>query len=258
MKGVRTTVSIASFIAAWELLAGFTPLRNPLFPTPISVASVFTDPKFLASLAINYGYTALRASAGFAMGLIVGVALGVAFSAKGLSSYIQPVATIFFAVPSVAWIPLLIVWVGVKEMALPITASFLCSFPPVLYGTINAFRTADRDEVDVALVLGAKPSQIMRDIILPQALVKVIPVIKAEAVMSWKTVFVSEMVALSSGLGYLAITYSSTLEVSKLIAVISILALTTLAVIEALDRVEEVFTEKWLGGESWSRSSFGP
>ncbi|MCD6323533.1 MAG: ABC transporter permease subunit [Desulfurococcales archaeon] len=261
MRHVRrcgALASIAVFLIAWEFLARFTPLANPLFPPPTRVALTFTNQRFLLTLAVNYGYTAVRALAGFALGLAAGIALGVALSAKGLSSFVQPIATIFFAIPSVAWIPLLIVWMGVKEMALPITASFLCSFPPVLYGTINAFRTADREEVDVALVLGARPTQVMKDIILPQALMKVIPVVKAEAVMSWKTVFVSEMVALSSGLGYLAMTYSSTLEVADLLAVISVLALTTLALIEGLDRVEATLVRRWLGGDSWSRSSYGP
>jgi len=259
MKSGQTLISITIFLLSWEILARIPYLQSPLFPSVSEVALTFFNLKFDEAIILNYGLTAMRALIGFLAGLVAGLGIGILVSARSFQNYVQPVATIFFGVPSVAWIPLLIVWIGVKELELPIVASFLCSFPPVLYGTINALRAVDRDEVEVALVLGAKPSRVLWDIAIPEMFLKLIPIIKAEAVMSWKTVFVTEMVALSSGLGYLAMAYSTALEISKLIAVISVLALTTIGIIQLLDLVESGLANKWLGGDkAWLRLSYGP
>ena len=104
-----------------------------------------------------------------------------------------------------------------------------------------------KDQIEVALVLGAKPLFVFREIVLPQALLRLIPQIKTEAVMAWKTVFVTEMVALSSGLGYLAITYATAIEMDKLLAVTLIFTLTTLALIELFEHLERYLSNKWLG-----------
>lgn len=256
---LRTLIPIIGLVLVWEVLSRIPCLSSPLFPPFSVVLMKFIDLRFLHDLGLNYLYTLTRSLTGFTLGLVAGLGLGIAASARGLNDYIQPVATLFFAIPSVAWIPLLIVWIGMREYALPITASFLCSFPPVLYGSINAFRTVDKDEVEVALILGGTPRKVLKEVVLPQALLKVMPVIKAEAIMSWKTVFVTEMVALSSGLGYLAIVYSSTLEIASLLAVIGVLGLNTVFLIQFLDWVESLLASKWLGGgEAWLKLGYGP
>ncbi len=255
MKSCKALISITFFLIFWELSSRI--INSPLYPPPSEVALTFTSPELYGSLGINYLLTAARALTGFTIGLITGLGLGILSSIRYGQGYVQPVATIFFVVPSVAWIPLLIVWVGVKPFELPVIASFLCSFPPVLYGTINALRAVDKDEVEAALTLGANPTVVFKELIIPQIILKIMPLIKSEAVMAWKTVFVTEMIALSSGLGYLAIMYSETLEVSELIAVISVLALTTLLIIQALDKIESILSNRWLGGEEWLRYSSG-
>ncbi len=255
MRKNKTVISLTFFLIIWELTARI--INNPLYPPPSEVALALALPKLYWALGTNYLLTATRALTGFATGLVAGIGLGILSSVKQGQDYLQPIATIFFVVPSVAWIPLLIVWVGIKPFELPVIASFLCSFPPVLYGTINALRTLNSDEVEAALSLGAKPTLIFKKLIIPQIVLKIMPLIKSEAVMAWKTVFVTEMVALSSGLGYLAIIYSETLEVSKLLAVISVLALTTLGIIQVLDKLESRLTTKWFGGEDWLRYGSG-
>lgn len=258
VRKLQTITSLAFFLLAWEAIARSGIFPRALVPAATDVAAVFLDGENLSTILQNYGITALRATVGFFIGLIGGIGLGAIFSVRSMHNYIQPIATLFFAVPSVAWIPLLIVWIGVKEFELPVVASFLCSFPPVLYGMINALRTADRDQIDVAMVLGAKPSKVLKDIVLPQAFLKIMPLIKTEAVMTWKVVFVTEMVVLSSGLGYLAMVYATTLEMSMLIAVVSLLAINTLVIVRLIDHIEKELGRKWLGDKSWSKLPLGP
>jgi len=257
MRRLQVLISLGTFLLLWELVTELGPIPRALVPSLTDVVSVFMSSSSVYLIAVNYGLTALRAFSGFVLGLAGGIGLGVLFSIRSMHNYIQPVATLFFAVPSVAWVPILIVWIGIKEFELPVAASFLCSFPPALYGMINALRTVDREQVDVAMVLGARPQTIFTRIVLPQALLKIIPLIKTEAVMAWKTVFVTEMIALSSGLGYLAMVYATTIEMSSLIAVVLVLALTTLAIVQVFDLIERRFSSRWVGESRWLRSPLG-
>jgi ABC-type nitrate/sulfonate/bicarbonate transport system permease component len=244
----KTLLSLTIFIVVWELAARLSPYPRTIFPAFTDVVRTFLSVSYLSLLARNYLYTAARALAGFLLGLFAGIGTGIASFTRKLGDYVQPVATLLFTVPSVAWIPLLIVWIGLKDFSLPIAASFLCSFPPVLYGMINSYRTIDKEQVDVAMALGAKPNTILWKIVLPQSILKILPLIKTEAVMTWKTVFVAEMVALSSGLGYLAMLYASTIETALLISVITVLSLTTLLIILFFDWLEKNLSSRWMGG----------
>lgn len=246
MKG-KALLSLAAFITAWEAAVRAGLLPHIIVPAPSDVALFLINPANARTILTNLAWTAARATAGFALGLAFGLAAGLLLSVKSINEYLMPIATIFFAVPSIAWIPILIVWVGFREFELPVVASFLSSFPPVLYGFVNAVRTMDPEQVGVAMVLGAKPSTVLRRIVIPQALLKTLPLIKTEAVVAWKTTFAAEMVALPTGLGALAMTYATTLETDGLIAVVAILAAITLTIVQGLDALEKRVVRRWVG-----------
>jgi len=245
----KAVVSLAAFIALWEAVVRIGLLPHVLVPAPSDIALFLLNPANAHLILVNLAWTAARATTGFLLGLIFGLGAGLLMSVKSLNEYLMPVATIFFAVPSIAWIPILIVWIGFKEFELPVAASFLCSFPPVLYGFVNAVRTMDPEQVGVAMVLGAKPMTIMKRIVIPQAFLKALPLIKTEAVMAWKTTFAAEMVALPTGLGALAMTYATTIETDGLIAVVAVLAAITMMIVQVLDNVEKRIASKWLGSK---------
>ncbi len=243
----KALASIAVFLAVWEALVDFGVLPRVIVPSPSDVVAFMLNARNVATIAYNLGWTAARATGGFAMGLCVGLGLGFLLSARSLSDYLMPLITAVFAVPSIAWIPILIVWVGLKPLELPMTASFLCSFPPVLYGVLNAVRTMDKEQVGVAMALGARPSTVMRRVIIPQTLVRIIPLIKTQAVVAWKSTFAAEMIALSTGLGALAMTYATTLETDGLIAVVAVLSAVTAAIVQAFDAIEKRYVGRWFG-----------
>ncbi len=246
----KAIVSLAVFIALWEAVVRAGLLPHVLVPAPSDVVLFLINPSNAYLILVNLAWTAARATTGFLLGLVFGLGAGLLLSVKSLNEYLMPIATIFFAVPSIAWIPILIVWVGFKEFELPVAASFLCSFPPVLYGFVNAVRTMDPEQVGVAMVLGAKPLTIMRRIVIPQAFLKALPLIKTEAVMAWKTTFAAEMVALPTGLGALAMTYATTIETDGLIAVVAVLAAVTMVTVQVFDNLEKRIVSKWLGSKA--------
>lgn len=246
---VRSVTSIVVFLVLWELTTRYLiPVPKTILPPFTQVLWNFTDRSFLAALLANYFQTLSRSLLGFAIGLLCGLLTGLAISIKhAVSDYVSPIATLMFSVPSVAWVPILIVLVGIDEFKLPLIASFMCTYPPILYGTINALRMFDRDQLDIASIYCLRHRTRYRFIILPQLLSRILPSIRTEAIMAWKTVFVTEMLVLPSGIGYLALLYASTLNMDKLFAVILVLALTLVLINTLIDKLEKN-SSRVLGG----------
>jgi ABC-type nitrate/sulfonate/bicarbonate transport system permease component len=80
----------------------------------------------------------------------------------------------------------------------------------------------------------------------------VFPAVKIEAAMVWKTVFAVEMVAMPSGLGYLAMLYADLLDVTHVAAIVAVLTLTVIGIVHFVTFMEKrILTERGFGVESW-------
>ncbi|MEM4487799.1 MAG: ABC transporter permease subunit [Desulfurococcaceae archaeon] len=239
----RSVVSIAILALLWELLARYFIQLPALFPPLTEIVGNFADYYFILALVNHYIKTLFRSTLGFIAGLLFGLITGLFMVIrKNMVDYVSPLATLMFSVPSVAWIPVLIVLIGINELTLPLVASFMCSYPPILYGVINSFRVFDKDLLDIANVYCTKKLTKYRYIVLPYILTLLLPSIKTEAIMVWKTVFVVEMLALSNGLGYIALLYATSLKMSHLLAVIFVLSMTLLAINSLIDTIEKRLT----------------
>ncbi|BEP16690.1 hypothetical protein PYJP_00420 [Pyrofollis japonicus] len=253
---VVEAVSYLVLLAAWQLAA--IAYSSPWLVGPLEIARVFADKVFLAKLVDAYLLTAMRALTGFALGLVAGLGLGVlaGMVALRLGGVLEKLSAIIASVPSVAWIPLLIALLGTDEFRLPVAASFLCSFPPILYQVFSALRSVDPEEVAVAQTLGAEGMYLWRTIILPKVLEKLFPAVKVESVMTWKTVFAAEMVAVPSGLGYLAMLYADLLDVAHVAAIVFVLTATVAVFVSLASRFEKrVLAKRGLGERSWQSIS---
>lgn len=251
MKIKKAILSISVLLLLWELLGRVNIYPKYIFPPFSYVAESFIDIKYLHSVIENAIITLIRAGLGFIIGTIAGIVLGFVLVGLKLVEYVQPIATILFVTPSVVWVPLLILWVGLDSFKLSLAATFICSFPPILYGILNSSRTIDLDQVEVALTLGADPWIVLRKVIMPMAILKTLPIIKTEAIMVFKTTIVVEMVALSSGLGYLLLIYYLTIDVQHILATIMILSLIMVSIIELIDVLEKKIASKWIGEVYW-------
>jgi len=251
LKIKKVILSISVLLLLWELLGRVNIYPKYIFPPFSYVAESFIDIKYLHSVIENAIITLIRAGLGFIIGTIAGIVLGFVLVGLKLVEYIQPIATILFVTPSVVWVPLLILWVGLDSFKLSLAATFICSFPPILYGILNSSRTIDLDQVEVALTLGADPWIVLRKVIMPMAILKTLPIIKTEAIMVFKTTIVVEMVALSSGLGYLLLMYYVTIDVQHILATIMILSLIMVSIIELIDVLEKKIASKWIGEVYW-------
>ena len=163
-RAAREAVGLAAVLAAWWAAS----LASPFIPSPLEVAALLLDGRFMATVLHAYLLTAVRALAGYAIGLAAGLLLGIVAAVLRVAEGVEPVAALIASVPSVAWIPILIAVMGVDEMRLPVAAAVLCSLPPILHEVLAGLRSLDPEEVGVAKSLGARGFFLWRTVVLPR------------------------------------------------------------------------------------------
>ena len=185
-----------------EILArsGVVPAR--LMPPP---SEVFGTLRVLLGngLLSHLGVSCVRVLAGFGLGATLGVVLGLAV---GLSSQLEraldPTLQGLRAIPSLAWVPLLLLWLGIDE-APKITLIALGAFFPVYLNLVAGVRGVDRKLVELGESVGLTPAAMVRRIFLPAAQPSLFTGLRTGLSLSWMFLVAAELIAATSGLGYL-------------------------------------------------------
>jgi len=238
-------VIVLSLLGLWEFVSRLKVVSSHLFPPPSLVTVKLYYMIASGILVKEYLTTTYRVLAGFSLGVLLGIVLGVLIAySHTVSKALYPIIATISVVPTLALVPLLIIWVGLNDM-LAITAVFLCSFIPLTYNTISAIRRMDPGVVDVAKTLGASRADLTVKILLPQSLPSILSALKLEAAMAWKTCFVTEFIAVSSGLGRLMIEALNTLSVDEMLALLFVLSISSYIFLKIFDEIEKYFLKKW-------------
>ncbi len=238
-------LSIIVLFALWELLARLGLAPAYLFPPFSETMKALYDLAVTGKLGLNYLATLIRVLIGLGLGASLGVLMGLAIAYHELSyRSLYPIVTLLYAIPAVAWIPLFLIWIGLNE-GLPIAVVFMCSFAPMIYVTLSGVRSLSPSIMKVAQTLGARGLKAVFYVLLPQALPSILSGLKVEAGMAWRSCFVVEMIAMSSGLGLLAMEAQSILRVDIILAVILILAASNYAFQMLIEKIEVKMLRKW-------------
>jgi sulfonate transport system permease protein len=147
--------------------------------------------------------SSLRVAIGFAIGaalaLLVGSAVGLF---KPLEHLFDPSFQALRAIPSLAWVPLLLLWLGIDE-APKIVLIALGAFFPVYLGVSSGLRDVDRKLVEVARMAGLSPAALARRVLLPAAMPSIMTGIRNGLSLAWMFMVAAELIAATKGLGYL-------------------------------------------------------
>jgi len=230
--------------AAWEISARLA--GTPLFPPLSAVLRQFYLLLFSGSLLLShFAASLLRVMAGFMMGGVAGLLLGILIGwNRAAEKVLSPLAGIFYPIPALGWLPLLMLWVGINEM-LPILIVFICSFFPILYNTITGIKSVDPRYIKAARVLGASDLQILWRVVLPLSLPNIFTGLKLEAGMAWRVIIAAEMVAIPTGIGVLMIKAESLIRVDIIMVCLLILSLMCLLFERIFHYLEAKFTCQW-------------
>ncbi len=154
-------------------------------------------------LAGHVAASVLRVAGGFALGAVLGVLVG---SVVGLSrraeALLDPSFQALRAIPSLAWVPLLLLWLGIDELPKLVLIA-LGSFFPVYLNLVAGIRDVDRKWLEVGRLHGLHGAALIRRILLPAALPSLFTGLRAGLSLSWMFLVAAELIAATRGIGYL-------------------------------------------------------
>ena len=200
--GLALPVALA---IAWEFIVreGFASGR--LAPPPSVVFATFVDLAKSGELQRDTLVTLGRVAAGFAIGVSVATIIGAAAGYSPLvRRLVDPSLQALRAIPSIAWIPLFILWLGIFESS-KVTLIAVGVFFPVYLGLMGAIQSVDRKLVEVGRAFRLSDVAMVRRILLPAVLPAYVISLRSGLGLGWMFVVAAELMGASEGLGYLLI-----------------------------------------------------
>jgi NitT/TauT family transport system permease protein len=190
---------------------------NSLFPGP---DSPFT------SLWIHIGSSFLKVLIGFLIGALSGILVGILMGInKWIFRLLNPLFSLMISIPTLAWVPIILVIFGLTLKTILITIALSCFFPMV-YSTTNGIRSIDKKFIWAAKIMGATKIEIFFDVLLPGSLVSIVAGLRLAIGYSWRAIVGAEiLVSLTdaSGLGiYIVGGQTSNLAVQVLVGIFMI------------------------------------
>jgi NitT/TauT family transport system permease protein len=231
------------------LTLGNHPLVSELFlPSPIRVVQATLQMIFEHTLFDAVAASALRIVISFVAAALVALPLGIFMGAfEPINRLMEPVMAPLRYMPISAFIPLLILWLGIGESQ-KIAFLFLGVFVYLLPVVVTAIRAVPDELVQTALTLGASKWQVIRTVLVPAALPDIFDSFRVMNAISWTYVILAEFVNARRGLGYmiqLAGSHLHTAQVFSGILVIGLIGLGTDALIRGLNS----WLFRWRGDE---------
>lgn len=215
----------ALFLALWTLLtaSGWVPthfLASPL-KTLQSGYNLFATQGFSHDVGMTVG----RVVGGFLIAALIAVPLGIAMGAyKPIEAFFEPFISFSRYLPASAFIPLLILWVGIGE-AQKLSVIFLgCFFQLTLMIAMIVAGTR-RDLVEAAYTLGANDQGAIRRVLLPGAAPDIAEALRQVLGLGWTYVIVAELIGAASGIGHMITDSQALMATDHIIAGIVVIGL---------------------------------
>ncbi len=183
---------------------------EPLFlPSPVAVAErfweVLTEGFANATLLEHTGWSMLRVFGAFALALVtavpIGIFMGVNRVARGL---FDPIIEFYRPLPPLAYLPLVIIWLGIGETS-KIVLIYMAIFAPMALSARAGVKSVAIEQIHAAYSMGASRWQVVRHIILKSALPEILTGMRIGIGFGWTTLVAAEMVAAQAGLGLMVL-----------------------------------------------------
>ncbi|HEV2275707.1 MAG TPA: ABC transporter permease [Acidobacteriaceae bacterium] len=197
------TAFLAILILLWQIAAARS--RVQLLPGPWGVVGGILD-LVRHGLLLKYVVASLfRVTWGFVLAALLAIPMGLAIGWYPRAEMaLNPIIQVLRPISPLAWIPIAILWFGVGDLA-AIFLIFLGSFLPLLLTAIHAVKSTPRVYIDAGRNFGLGPLHLIRRVLLPAAVPQLIVGLRITLGVAWLVVVAAEMIAVSSGLGFLIV-----------------------------------------------------
>lgn len=235
----------ALILLAWQLstAAGvFSPVQ---LPAPRAVLEAGTDLISRNELFKHVGISAQRVILGFLAGAALGVSLGALVGLSKIAEVLLgPTVGALRAVPSLAWVPLLILWMKIGEDS-KVTLIIIGAFFPVFTTVSLALRHVDRNLVEAGRAFGLKGLKLLTTVQLPAVVPSLFSGLRLALAQAWLFLVAAELIAASMGLGFLLTDSQNNGRTDRLLLAIVLLAVLGKATDALLGLAEKWAVRRW-------------
>jgi len=224
-----STLTLAGVLLLWWAVTA-TELIEPLFlPSPGAVLSKawllatqgYMDATLWQHLAASLGRIGLALFFAVLFAIPVGIAIGHNRIAQGI---LDPLIEFYRPIPPLAYLPLIVIWCGIGETS-KVLLIYLAIFAPIAIATATGVRNVDPARLRAAQSLGATRAQLIRHVIVPSALPEILTGIRIGLGVGWSTLVAAELIAATSGLGFMVQSAAQFLVTDVVVLGILVIAL---------------------------------
>jgi ABC-type nitrate/sulfonate/bicarbonate transport system permease component len=233
----------------WEGLSRAGVLNAALLPAPSVIFQSLIVLTFQKKTLIHHlGSSLYRLALGYVLAVGVGIAIGSILGvSRALRDAFSPVLSLLISVPTIAWVPVLLITLGLGDETV-ITAIFLGGVFEVIYGTVAGIRSISPQQVNAARIMGLKGSALFFKVLLPGSLVTVVPVLRLSIGYCWRALVGAEMLSAMIQWGLGKMIYEARLWNDVKVMIIGLLIIGTLGMLFdrfLIRRLEQATIVRW-------------
>lgn len=222
-------LTVAFLLWSWWAVTYFGVIEPLFLPSPQAVAArgwiVLTQGYMDSSLWQHLAASLQRIGLGLIAAVLTAIPLGIAIGYNRIARGIfDPLIEFYRPIPPLAYLPLIVIWCGIGELS-KVLLIFLAIFAPIAIATATGVRNVDPTKVRAAQALGASQWQLIRHVILPSALPDILTGIRIGLGVGWSTLVAAELIAATSGLGFMVQSAAQFLVTDVVILGILVIAL---------------------------------
>jgi ABC-type nitrate/sulfonate/bicarbonate transport system permease component len=200
-RGGAAVFSILVLLIAWEVFARSGKVTAFMLPPFSAVAERIYADAISGALWRNLSVTMLRAMAGFFIAAVGGIALGAAMARNRMVRwFFDPIISVGFPMPKIAFLPIIILWLGVYDVSKICIVVFDAIFP-VVTATLAGIASVDKELIWSGRNMGASERELMWQIILPAALPQILTGLQVALPIALIVAIIAEMAMGGYGLG---------------------------------------------------------
>ena len=249
----RIIISFAGLLLIWQLAVTLGNFNEVLFPAPIKVFKAFRELADTglrgsfsnANLFVHIKDSLLRFAIGYLMAAFSGILLGLTFGwFKRLFAYINPVIQLIRPIAPVAWLPFIVLWVGIGDVP-AITIIFIAGFFPILLSTVTAGNSIDPVFLKVAINFDLSQFRTITKVVFPAVFPQIAGSLHMALGTCWIFLVSGEMVGSQSGLGFLIMDTKNCIRADALLATMITIGIVGLLLDILIELFEKAVTKIW-------------
>ncbi|MEJ2632970.1 MAG: ABC transporter permease subunit [Acidihalobacter sp.] len=246
-----STATVAAMLLLWWISTSLGWIKPLFLPSPAAVFAAFKHSLMggvpgQPTLIENTTVSLARVFGAFLLAILTAVPVGLAMGTSRIANGIfDPLIEFYRPLPPLAYLPLVIIWLGIGETA-KITLIYLACFAPLVIATKAGVRSVPVEQINAAFSLGASRWQVLRHVILRGSMPEIITGMRIAIGFGWTTLVAAEMVAANTGLGQMVLKASNFLRTDVVIMGIVVIGVMAFA-FDLMMRKLETLLVPWKG-----------